>query len=315
MKPWRDNGRPTVRSRFLILHNPHAGSGRHDLLRQVVAALRQAGCEVTIEQAPCDRTSAALAPEMAASELYDAVVAAGGDGTIRSIAAAMRGTALPVGLIPLGTGNVMAQELGMPRGASQIADNLRFGGSLPVRGAVANGTPFFLMAGAGLDGEAVAALNPRVKARWGKLAYVWPTTRAVLRRAPVIEAVLDGKTFETRWIVICKAGRYAGGFRLSPDSSVFRPGLVAVFSTAETRAGLITDIFAIGAGYAKSAPHLHAVPLRHAVIRAKQAVPVQVDGECFGHLPLTITEDSQTVNLLTPLAPAAETRAHARAAA
>lgn len=304
-----------MRSRFLILHNPYAGSGRDNLLRQVVATLHKVGAEVTIKQAACGRTTGALASELAASRRYDAVVAAGGDGTIRSIAAAMRGATVPVGIIPLGTGNVMAREVGMPRDARQIADNLRFGGSLPVHGAVANGTPFFLMAGAGLDGAAVAALDPGAKARWGKLAYVWPTTRAVLRRAPVIEAVLDGQKFETRWIVICNAGRYAGGFRLSPDSSVFRQGLVAVFSTAETRAGLITDIFAIGAGYAKSAPHLHAVPLRHAVIRAKQPVPVQVDGEPFGHLPLTITEDTQTVNLLTPLAPAPGTLAKARAAA
>lgn len=305
-----------MRKRFLIVHNPNAGSGRRGLMHGVLSALEHAGAEVAVVEAVCQDSGGDVASEAARSGRYDAIVAAGGDGTIRSVAAGLRGTDVPLGIVPLGTGNVMASEIGLGRKPDAIARYLGEGIAMPVVGAVAGSSPFFLMAGAGLDAEAVAGLNNRQK-RWiGKLAYVWPVVRAIFRRAPAIRAILDGTAYEARWVVLCKAGSYAGGFRLSPDSHLFAPGLTAVLCTARDPFSLILNILMIGAGHAKRAPHLRFVRCRRGHLTANRPVPVQIDGEHFGALPLSIAEDHTTVYIIAPAETAAGfSHLRARAAA
>lgn len=304
-----------MRQRFLILHNPCAGSGRGDLLNNVIANLQQAGAQVTRREAQGETMGQRIAGEEARLGAYDALVAAGGDGTIRGVMAGLRGTEVPAGIVPMGTGNVMAHEIGLVRNPEAIAQCLLDGVAKPVRGALANDTPFFLMAGAGLDAEAVAGLDLQLKRRIGKLAYVWPVVRAIFRPAPRIRAQLDGAIYEGRWVVACKAGRYAGGFMLSPDSRLFTPGLTAVICTARSPLTLILNILMIGAGQAHRAPHLRFVPFRIARITADRRVPAQVDGESFGALPLTIREDSVSAYLLAPRPPANAPAERAKAAA
>jgi len=305
-----------VRKRFLIVHNPNAGSGRRWLMHRVVNALEHDGAKVVVKDAVCEDSGRAAASEAARTGDYDAIVAAGGDGTIRSVAAGLRGTHVPVGLIPLGTGNVMANEIGLARQPDAIAACLLDGVAMPVVGGVFDETPFFLMAGAGLDAEAVARLNPWLKRRIGKLAYVWPVVRAIFRPAPTIQAVLDGTAHDARWVVICNSGTYAGGFRLSPDSHLFAPALTAALCTARDPFSLILNILMIGAGQARRAPHMHFVRFRRAQLGADRRVPVQVDGESFGQLPLAIKEDRMPVHILAPRKTAAAfTQSRERAAA
>ena len=269
-------------------------------MRRVLAALEDAGAAVVVQDALCEKDSTLLAREAAGSGHYDAIVAAGGDGTICGVAAGLRGTTVPVGLLPLGTGNVMAHEIGLGRQPKTIADCLLDGVPVPVMGATANDTPFFLMAGTGLDAEAVAGLDIRLKRYVGKWAYVWPVIRAIFRPAPVITAQLDGQTYTARWVVVCNARSYAGGFTLSPDSSMFRPGLMAMLCTANSRLGLILDILMIGAGQAKRAPHVRLVPFSWGHLTADRPVPIQIDGESTGTLPVAITEDVRPVQVLVP---------------
>jgi len=304
-----------MRDRFLIVHNPNAGTGRRALLWGVIGALERAGCTVTLAEAASGEKARATARAAEKTGAYDAVVAAGGDGTIRSVAAGLRGCDLPAGLLPLGTGNVMAAEIGLARDAETIASYLREGPVLPVCGATADGTPFFLMAGAGLDAEAVARLDLRLKRRIGKLAYVWPVIRAIFSPTPVITARLDGTPHRARWAVLCNSGRYAGGFRLSPESHISRPGLIAVLCTARTRIGLICDILMIGAGYANRAPNLRFIRFRRAHLSADRNVRVQLDGEAFAALPLSVEEDGLPIQLLVPATCVATSRLREQAAA
>ena len=304
-----------MRHRFLIVHNPHAGSGRRKLLDRVIAALEAAGCTISVIEAKSGHDAGAAVRAAVKSGAFGAVVAAGGDGTTRSVAGELRGKDIPVGLLPLGTGNVMAAEIGLPRRAESITDCLRRGTAIPVKGGTANDEPFFLMAGAGIDAQAVANLDMRLKRRIGKLAYVWPVLRAIFAPTPLITARLDGVPHRARWAVMCKSSRYAGGFRLSPDSSIAQPGLIAVLCTARTRLGLIVDILMIGAGYARRAPHLDFVAFRRAHLSADRDVPVQVDGEPFGTLPLKVETDRLPVYICVPANVTTAGRAGDRAAA
>jgi len=116
-------------------------------MRDVIAELERAGAVVTVRNALCEDSGQDIASKAAHTRRYDVVVAAGGDGTIRSVAAGLRGTATPVGILPLGTGNVMAHELGVARASSEIGRYLLRGMAVPVVATLANGKPFFLMAG------------------------------------------------------------------------------------------------------------------------------------------------------------------------
>src|SRR5689334_19804350 len=96
--------------RILVIFNPAAGRKRRPALNRVVAAIRAQGCGVTLLEtaAPGD---AELIARAASPQDFDVVAAAGGDGTINEIVNGLRGQALALGIIPLGTANVLADEI------------------------------------------------------------------------------------------------------------------------------------------------------------------------------------------------------------
>src|SRR5690606_16122637 len=110
-----------VRRRFLLLHNPVAGVRRRTLARRVASELERRGAEIVMLRSW--GVAARAAPEAIARDVqlesFDAVIAAGGDGTVRALAMAVgERTPIPIGIIPTGTGNVLANEIGMPKKAS-----------------------------------------------------------------------------------------------------------------------------------------------------------------------------------------------------
>jgi len=89
----------------------------------------------------------------------------------------LMGTRTPLGLVPVGTGNVLGSELGLVRDAQKLARGLLDDRDVPVRVALANGQPFLLMASAGFDARVLSHLDQVLKRRIGKLAYAGPLLR------------------------------------------------------------------------------------------------------------------------------------------
>jgi diacylglycerol kinase (ATP) len=274
--------------------------GRRRLLLDVVARLEDAGAQVSVQTAPGASATSLLVEKAARARLYDAIAAAGGDGTIRAVAMGLRGSSTPLGIVPVGTGNVMAHEIGLRRRASAVARCLLHGEEAPLSPAAANGEPFFLMAGVGFDARAVAALDPAVKRRWGRLAYFWPVARALFRPLPHLDAEIDGECISASWVVVTKAHRYGGSFVLSPDSSILDGKLHAACSHARSRLGLARDLMAIARGDVMGAPHLTITPCNRAFIGASNPEPVEVDGELFGATPLEVVADPQSLLIILP---------------
>lgn len=274
--------------------------GRRRLLANVITRLERAGAYVVVQTAASADATSATAGKASRSGGYDAIVAAGGDGTIRDVALGLCGSSIPLGIVPMGTGNVMAREIGLKRSSRSIVSCLLHGPEAPLSPAAANGQPFFLMAGVGFDGRAVAALDPAVKKRWGRLAYFWPVARALLHPLPRLDAQIDGEKISASWVVVTKAHRYGGAFVLSPASSVLDGKLHAAYSGAQSRFGLARDLMAIARGDVAGAPHLTIVPCSRAVIGADTPEPVEIDGEMFGETPLEISSDEQSLMILLP---------------
>jgi len=165
----------------------------------------------------------------------DLVVVCGGDGTIREVCAELAGTGIAVGIVPAGTGNLLARNLHLPlyvRAAVDVAltGQDRAVDLVAVSGDDMEDTHFLVMAGMGFDAAMIAGVNDQVKARVGWLAYVLAGTHALTFPARRFDISIDGGDFtrhRARTVVIGNVGSLQAGMPLLPDAEV-DDGLVDV---------------------------------------------------------------------------------------
>jgi diacylglycerol kinase (ATP) len=164
----------------------------------------------------------------------DLVIAAGGDGTVRSVAAGLRGTGIPLGLVPLGTGNLFARNLDIPVNDQADAIVLAFSGyDRAVDVIVADITRSngereshvsLVMAGIGIDAAMIANTNPDLKKRVGWLAYVDAGLRAIPASKPfrVAHRLDTGRQHRSRVssILVANLGYLPGNIELIPDAEI-----------------------------------------------------------------------------------------------
>ena len=166
-------------------------------------------------------------------EGVDLVLAAGGDGTVRSVAAGMRGSGVPMGIVALGTGNLLARNLGLPFGDLQASVDIAFTGTdMPMDVGVAeltrdNGASsdhvFLVMAGIGIDAAMFANTNPQLKKRVGWLAYVEGGLRSLGTKKLHIHYRLPGQQAHSAHVSTILAGNCGvlpGNMELMPDASL-----------------------------------------------------------------------------------------------
>ncbi|KRE31416.1 diacylglycerol kinase family protein [Agromyces sp. Soil535] len=164
----------------------------------------------------------------------DLVIAAGGDGTVRSVAATLRGSGVPLGLVPLGTGNIFARNLGIPVNDQDDAVVLAFAGlDRAVDVLVADVTradgsaethASLVMSGIGIDATMIAKTNPGLKKRVGWLAYVDAGLRAIPVSKPfrVVYRIEAGRLQRSRVssILVANLGYLPGNIELIPDAEL-----------------------------------------------------------------------------------------------
>lgn len=291
-----------MRRRFFVIDNATSGYGRRRLAAQVLGLLQASGANVEGCGEPGKDAALARAAEAVRSGAYDAIVAVGGDGTIRHAASAVAGTDVPLGVIPLGTGNVLAHEIGLSRDPKSLAAALLSGPAVSMVAPVANGEIFLLMAGAGFDGRVIQRLNPLAKGIFGKLAYAGPLLSALKGPADTLEVLLDGRPYRANWAVIAKARHYGGAFIIADDADLQAPGLRAVLFNAPDRGALFASLLALASGRLASCRHVAVVGCSRAEVRGPEATPVQVDGDPFGGTPLVVDAQGHRVSLIVPAA-------------
>ncbi|MDX2155270.1 MAG: diacylglycerol kinase family lipid kinase [Hyphomicrobiaceae bacterium] len=297
-RPWT---RAAVTRRFLILQNPLAGCRQaRRRLDRVVERLRAAGCHLDVRQTDGPDENHRLASQAVHEGGVDAVLAAGGDGTVRSTASALVGTPMPLGIIPVGTGNVMAHEIGLGIDADAVAACLLEGGIATVQTAYANGQVFFLMAGAGFDGRVIAALDPALKRRIGKAAYVWPVVKSLLAGPDALRVRIDGREEQAGWVVATMRRRYAGAFVLAPEASLDSSDIHTVLFNPRRRRGMLSALLEVGMGRIEHRADIADVAGHTIEIAADRPIPVQVDGEPFGTTPVRIEAGGPPLRLIVP---------------
>jgi YegS/Rv2252/BmrU family lipid kinase len=295
--------------RACIIFNPAA---KGDKARTFRAHLDRLAQECDLRPTTGPGAGQALAAEAVRSQ-YDTIIAAGGDGTINEVLNGLveaGGCAQArLGVIPLGTVNVFARELGVPRSVEHAWRIIAAGRErlvdLPVLTRVPPGGAnaqrhFVQMAGAGLDARAVELLDWRWKKRVGALAYVMAGCRAMQQVQPIINVRGDGRSYQGELVLVGNGRRYGGDFILFPQAAM-DDGLldVTVFPRVNwwrlviCGRAFLTKQFAGAAG----AFHFQA---REIELTSTSPVPVETEGELVGHLPARVTVRPRVLRVLVP---------------
>ncbi len=292
--------------RVLIVHNPVAGRRRPGLLSGVVAALERRGLAVHLKATTGPDDAEAFGRDVSA-DTYDVVVAAGGDGTINGVVNGLMQAAAPppLALLPMGTANVLAAEIGLPTGAEDIAATIAGGSRRAVYPGRANGRHFLLMAGAGFDAWVVAHARGWLKRLIGKGAYVVEALwQAVRYGYPTLTVQIDGKPHAARTVVVCKGRRYGGPHVIAPAADLSEPSLEVCLLTAAGPLDQLRSGIALARGRLVTDAHMTIVRGTTVEVtcapESRDPNPVQCDGDITCALPLTITVSDTPLWMLVP---------------
>jgi YegS/Rv2252/BmrU family lipid kinase len=266
----------------------------------VVAALERRGCAVVERRAgPLKGDAERLAREAEAD--FDVVVAAGGDGTLNAVANGIAGTPRAVALLPLGTVNVLAREIGLPRRAERLAELIAAGPARPIWPGRVGGRLFLTMASSGFDAETVEAVNPRLKQYLGRLAFIWAIVACLWRyRARGLSVRVDGIDHRAAGVIAAKGRLYAGSYVIAPQANLAEPMLDLLLLQRSGRLAVLRSLAALLLGRIARLEDITWLRSRDAFISAAGALPVQADGEIVARLPVSIGIADQPLRLVQP---------------
>jgi len=291
-----------VRRRALIIVNAAAGrsgSSRRRLGR-VVAALERRGCAVVLRRvAPASGDAERLAREAEAD--FDIIVAAGGDGTLNAVVNGMEAAPRPIALLPFGTANVLAREIGLPRDPERLADLIAAAPARPIWPGRVGDRLFLTMASSGFDAETVAAVNSRLKRHTGRLAFAWAILVCLWRyRACELCVRVDGVDHRAAAVIAAKGRLYAGPYVIAPRADLAEPILDLVLFQRSGRLAVLRYLGALLLGRLPRRRDIVLLRSREAFASAAKAVPVQADGEIVACLPVRIAIAEQPLRLVRP---------------
>jgi diacylglycerol kinase (ATP) len=278
---------------MLIVFNPVAGRRRAALLWRVLDVLVANGVRLDLAETHRAGHAEALARD-AARRGEPMVVAAGGDGTIAEVANGLMGSATRLGVIPLGTANVLAHELGLPFAPKAVAAALAFGRTCrlwPGQANGANGTRLFVqMLGVGFDAQVVHNVPFPLKRAFGKGAYVLQSMRELARyKFPTIRLRVDDAETEAASVIISKGRLYGGSFHLATGAVPAEPGFSVVLFDRSGPAAAILYGAALPMNLLGRAPGVRHIRAQQIDFSQNKAVPAQSDGDMAGFAPLRVS--------------------------
>lgn len=288
---------------MLVIFNPVAGRRRAASLWKVLDLLVENGVKVEVAETQHAGHATELARAGAAMG-EDMVVAAGGDGTIAEVANGLIGTKVALGVIPLGTANVLAKEYKLSTSPRGIANTLAYRRTRPLWPGLAQmegrGQIFVQMVGLGFDGAVVQGIQPLLKRAIGRGAYVWQSLWESLAYGfPTLRLTIDGVAHEAASVVVSKGRLYGGPYLLAPDAHPEAPGFqVALFENPGTFPALLAGA-ALPLGLLPRCPGVRILPARHVQFEGVGAkIPAQADGDRMLAAPWEVRDAAAPISLI-----------------
>lgn len=283
----------------VVILNPAARGSRANRLRARVESITRGAtlCATT------RRGEAEILARHAAAEGFSRIVAAGGDGTVNEIVNGIAGKNVALGLLPLGTMNVFALELGLPaNNLSRCWEIIQANRTKPVDLPSANGKHFVQLAGVGLDAQAVQETSRAFKKNFGPLSYLISAAQIASRPPPRLRIESEDAVTEEGSFVMVGNGRLYGGRLPFFKQAVIDDGLldVVVFKRlnyVEIIRYLQNVIFTPQI----SSPEVEYFQTTRLRVTSEDKVPVEVDGELIGNCPVEFNIRSGGLRVLAPL--------------
>jgi len=251
-------------------------------------------------------TSAGHASELAREAVDDGadlVLALGGDGTINEVINGVAGTAAHLGILPAGTANVLAMEIGL--GGRLETAMERLSQAVPKRIALGRiETPlaparyFALMAGAGLDAKIVTKVDPGLKERFGKGAYWAAGLSQIGNRLDQFDVSVDGTTYKVGFALASRVRNYGGDLEIALGASLLKPEFEIVLFEGSHPLRYVAYMTAVGLRQVRNMPGVHT--LRATSLEILSCAHLQIDGEYAGKTSakIEIVPDALTLLLL-----------------
>lgn len=293
----------------LVIFNPTAGRARgirSGALERARKVLARQGIES--ELAPTDGPGSAPGlARRAVREQRQIVIVCGGDGTLNEVVNGLAGSAVPLALLPAGTANVFAKELGIPwnvERAASLIGNSRFRrislGHVKAAELEKDGRYFLSLAGAGPDGAVVRAVNPKLKDRTGTAAFWIAGFRQLTSyRFPRFRVKCENEIAEATLIIAGRTKHYGGPLQITTRADLFGNDFELMLCKTNSRWKYLSYIPLLLAGRLRNARDIRF--LRAGEMRCepidRQPIWVQVDGEAAGRLPaeFRIVRDALTL--------------------
>jgi diacylglycerol kinase (ATP) len=300
----------------LLIHNPNAGYGgarRRRLLDEARRIFSAAGIEAELAETTGPGHAIEIA-QRAGAEGRQLVIACGGDGTLNEVvnglAAQQNGHRVPLALLPGGTANVLAKELGLPWDIPRAAKKLVGGEVKDI--ALGLATPlkqpekkryFLSVAGAGPDGMIVYSIDLGLKSRVGILAYWWQGAREVFRyKYPHFRVVTGAQKLDASLVVVGRTKHYGGPFRITTEADLYANEFEMMALTTRSGFRYLSYLPPLWLGKLRGSAGVHYWKANSLVCEPLDENPIyaQIDGEPLARLPVEFKIVPRALKLLVP---------------
>ncbi len=283
----------------IIIANKGAGSFSQHRFDSICSQISSGG--VAVEQIFChdfDEMTETAATVSSAPQ-SPLIIAAGGDGTINAVLNGLAGNNATCAILPLGTANVMAIELGV-RSASEAVARIITGQPRPfTAGLLKNGvrtSRFFLMAGVGFDGHIVSGVSLKEKRFFGKGAYLLSALRSLVSwDHGELQITTETEEFSCHSLIVCNAARYGGAFNLAPAANIFSADFEIIALKGNSRSA---SLKAIAAAALREVGSERLYRTTAASISINGAKPVQADGDAWSDSPVVILAEPDYAKII-----------------
>jgi diacylglycerol kinase (ATP) len=293
-----------------LIVNPTAGGGRVTSRLDEARKVLERGGIATALRTTISRGDATRLARDAAGEGREMVIVCGGDGTINEVVNGLAGSPVPMALLPAGTANILAKELGIPWDVCKAAELIPRGKhrrvALGLLTPTSNGEfprYFLCVGGAGPDGVMVYALDPGLKLKTGMLAYWMEGVRQLFRYPfPRFRVSSEGRELDVSLVVVGRTKHYGGPFRITTGADLFEDAFEVLAVTTRSRIQYLGYLPALWLGYLRRLDGIHTWKTTELDCRpgADGVAYSQVDGERSGRLGVKFSIVRDALTLIVP---------------
>lgn len=288
---------------FAII-NPESGIGESDSLTQLIY---DSFCDFEINVGIVSKTTSVKElAKQAVNEQSQILLVAGGDGTISQVISVIADSDITLGLLPLGTGNLLAINLGIPLNIEKSIEIIKAGHSKKIDLGEINGKYFSLLAGCGFDVRIIGSTKQAAKKRFGFLAYIIRGFAEVFKtRNMAFQVSLDSrKPFKARasTIFIANTAKIFGDvLSLAPKASMTDGKLDLIIISSKGFFDYFALVFQMLVGHHyKDKGHLKVYQAKSIEIKTNKKYFIQVDGDIASTTPISAKIRPQALKIFTP---------------